>query len=126
MEGEGVGAEAGAELKERFSKSRGDKPTDRSISLAEVRTMFGLPPASVLELPDPEEHGRSLLHRAAHAGRPNLCKALLELIHAQELAQKERQVTEKDEALKAKDAELELLRARLAMAEEGVPPSEGK
>ena len=39
--------------------------------------MFGLPPASVLELPDPEEHGRSLLHRAAHAGRPKLCKAVL-------------------------------------------------
>ena len=52
---------------------------DQTISLAEVRTMFGLPPASALELPDPEEHGRSLLHRAAHAGSPNLCKALLEL-----------------------------------------------
>ena len=79
MGGEGIDAEASAELKERFSKSWGDKPTDQTISLAEVRTMFGLPPASVLELPDPEEHGRSLLHRAAHAGRPNLCKALLEL-----------------------------------------------
>ena len=62
-------AEAGAELKQRFTKSWGDKPTDQTISLAAVRTMFGLPPASLLELPDPEEHGRSLLHRAAHAGR---------------------------------------------------------
>ena len=79
MEGEGVDAEAGAELKQRFTESWGDKPTDQTISLAAVRAMFGLPPASVLELPDPEEHGRSLLHRAAHAGRPNLCKALLEL-----------------------------------------------
>ena len=78
MEGESIDAEAGAELKKRFTKSWGDKPTDQTISLAEVRTMLGLPPASVLELPDPEEHGRSLLHRAAHAGRPKLCKALLE------------------------------------------------
>ena len=52
---------------------------DQTISLAEVRAMFGLPPASVLELPDPEEHGRRLLPRAAPAGRPQLCQALLAL-----------------------------------------------
>ena len=68
VEGEAVDAEASAELKEHFTKSWGDKPTDQTISLAEVRTMFGLPPASALGLPDSEEHGRSLLHRAAHAG----------------------------------------------------------
>ena len=39
---------------------------------------------------------------------------------------KDKEIAEKDEALKAKDAELERLKARLATAEEGVPPSEGK
>ena len=61
-----------------FTKSCGDKPTDQTISLAEVRAMFGLPPASVLELPDPEEGGRSVLLRALDAKRFGLFQALLD------------------------------------------------